>query len=76
MTSKKRVACPVCGEMFHLHQWLKKGAQLLCPYCEEMLEVVNLKPIEVDCVSSPGGLYGEELDWDVGVWQNKESRQH
>ena len=76
MSSKKRVECPICGEMFQLHHWLKKGTQLLCPYCEEMLEIVNLKPIEVDCVYSPGGLLGEDSDWDAGDWQKKASRQH
>ena len=52
MRSKKRVECPTCGESFHLDNWVKKGYQVLCPNCEEMLEVVNLKPIALDCVFS------------------------
>ena len=76
MKSKKRVECPTCGEMFYLQNWLKKGAQLLCPYCEEMLEVVSLKPIEVDCVFSLGEMDAEDLDWDVGVWPKNITRQH
>ena len=50
MKSKKRVECPSCGESFHLENWMRIGQQVLCPNCEEMLEVVNTNPLTLDFV--------------------------
>jgi len=66
MKSKKRVDCPVCGESFHLDSWLKIGQQVLCPECEETLEVVSLKPITLDSVFSMETEDLEGQDWMAG----------
>ena len=76
MKSKKRAECPTCGETFYLANWLRIGAQLLCPNCEEMLEVVKLKPITMDCVYSTEVVDVEEEDWNVDDYQKRDSRLH
>jgi lysine biosynthesis protein LysW len=61
MKSKKRVECPICRETFHLENWLKIGNQVYCPNCEELLEVVNLKPFTLDfAYTADWGDYEEE----------------
>lgn len=52
MKSKKRVDCPTCRERFHLDSWLRIGDQLLCPHCEELLEVVKMNPISLGYVNT------------------------
>jgi len=52
MKAVKRIECPTCGKTFKLDGRLKKGAQLLCPFCEELLEVIRFKPITLGCVYS------------------------
>ena len=74
MKSKKRVECPTCGESFHLDNWIRIGAQLLCPYCEEFLEVVKLKPITVNCVYSNDWENSEANEMEVSVFQKRNSR--
>jgi lysine biosynthesis protein LysW len=63
MKSKKRVECPTCRNSFHLENWVKIGHQILCPHCEEMLEVVSQKPITLECVYASEFADIEEQDW-------------
>lgn len=62
MKSKKTVECPTCGETVHLESWLRAGVQFLCPFCEELLEIIKLKPVVVNCVYSTDHAEYEEVD--------------
>jgi lysine biosynthesis protein LysW len=42
--------CPLCGEKIDLGMILKYGQGVLCPFCQSMLEVVNLQPVELEWV--------------------------
>jgi len=64
MNSKKRVECPTCRESFNLANWLKIGTQILCPNCEELLQVVKMNPTTVECVYS-SNYYDDE---DSTTW--------
>ena len=67
MKSKTRVVCPTCRETFYLDNWLRLGIQVNCPNCEELLEVVNLRPFTLDCVYSTDWGDFEEEDRDVSI---------
>ncbi len=71
MKAIKRIECPTCGETFQLDKRLSKGSQFLCPYCEELLEVIRLKPITLGCVYSTDFAKFEELEKAANVWQKR-----
>jgi len=40
--------CPGCGHSINLREGVKVGELVECPECGEPLEVISLKPIELD----------------------------
>ena len=40
--------CPMCGENIRVSSGRKAGDRLECPECGEALEVISLKPLELD----------------------------
>ncbi len=76
MKSKKRVECPTCRETFHLESWLRIGNQVLCPYCEELLEIVKLNPFTLACAYSTNWREFQGEDWDGTVSRKQVSRHH
>jgi len=40
--------CPGCGERIELGKEVKQGYRIVCPECGELLEVISLKPLELD----------------------------
>ena len=57
VANKTRAAlCPDCEMQVKFSLTPKLGEKLACPHCEAFLEVVGLKPIE--------------LDWDMGDYDD------
>lgn len=42
--------CPNCDEVVRFSSPPKLGQRVTCPFCQEALEVVELKPLELDYV--------------------------
>ena len=40
--------CPACGNSIGVGTGVKLGASVECPECGTMLEVISLRPIELD----------------------------
>lgn len=40
--------CPSCGETMRLAEKPHLGERVTCPACQEVLEVVELNPVELD----------------------------
>ncbi|MBN1261436.1 MAG: hypothetical protein JXB35_12230 [Anaerolineae bacterium] len=40
--------CPSCGENIRVSGELRVGRYITCPVCEEMLEIIDLNPVELD----------------------------
>lgn len=40
--------CPACGSTFALSKKVKAGDHIYCPECGEELEVISLRPLELD----------------------------
>ena len=52
--------CPFCKEVVELKKTAKEGDLVVCKACDTELEIVSLKPVELDW---PLDDY-EEDDWD------------
>lgn len=55
--------CPECESSITLNKGVKLGDYIECPECGTMLEVISLKPVELDYV------LGDE-DWEE--WEEEE----
>lgn len=53
--------CPECEVRLRFHKPLKLGQFVVCPECEEALEVVSLRPLELNWAYEDPGDY-EEYD--------------
>lgn len=42
------VWCPACGNPIEVGKGVKLGARIECPECGALLEVISLKPPELD----------------------------
>jgi lysine biosynthesis protein LysW len=40
--------CPECGSNIRFHKPLRTGQIVICPECDEKLEVTSLDPLELD----------------------------
>ena len=49
--------CPGCGYLINLKEGVNVGARTGCPECGELLEVISLKPLELDYAFS-------DEDWE------------
>lgn len=67
-TRKKRTSrCPSCGEKISIGERPKIGQYLLCPICDEKVEIVSLDPIILDLiyVQDENGYSIDEVEyWD------------
>jgi len=52
----KMAKCPACEKPIALGKNVKLGARIECPECGELLEVISLKPLDLDYA------FGDE-DW-------------
>lgn len=48
--------CPECDARLRFHKPLKMGQLIICPECEETLEVIALRPLELG--------WADEDPWD------------
>ena len=53
--------CPMCGATVQVSDKRKLGDIVVCDQCDAELEIVSLKPIELDW---PLDDYEEDDDWD------------
>jgi len=58
--------CPSCGETMKLSDKPRLGEKVTCPACQEMLEVVELNPVELDWAfeDDDDDYYDEYDDYD------------
>ncbi|MGC9398946.1 MAG: lysine biosynthesis protein LysW [Anaerolineae bacterium] len=58
--------CPSCGETMRLGDKPKLGERITCPECGEVLEVVELNPVELDWAfdDDDDDYYDDEYDDD------------
>jgi len=61
------VVCPSCGDEIRMRGGARLGQQLLCPYCDASLEVVEIDPLELDWV-----FYDEDIDEWGEEWDEEE----
>lgn len=64
-----KAVCPDCGEDVQIDPALKIGERFECPECSVELEVVSLKPLEVDYAlyddwDDEDEEWGDDVDWD------------
>ena len=60
-TAKSGARCPDCERKIGLWPSVKVGEQVVCPYCEAELEIINLAPVELDwAYVTPA----DDDDWD------------
>lgn len=53
--------CPECGQTLDLGGQPEEGQRLTCPQCGARLEVINLRPLELDWVyAAPGEVWEVE----------------
>jgi uncharacterized paraquat-inducible protein A len=45
---RRMALCPGCEELIELPTRAKKGSRIECPACNAQLEVISLKPPELD----------------------------
>ena len=53
--------CPECETNIRFHKPLKVGQIVICPECEERLEVRQLNPLELDWTFDD---YDDDYDYD------------
>ncbi len=63
------VFCPECGYGIDLGAWPQEGQRIICTKCRARLEVINLRPLELDWVYDEPHYYPEEgwqieTDWE------------
>jgi lysine biosynthesis protein LysW len=54
--------CPACGNSIEVGKSVKLGANVECPDCGTVLEVISLKPLELDYALEGEG-WDEEEEW-------------
>lgn len=57
--------CPECGTRLTIEVEVQRGDQIICTTCESVLDVLNVRPLELEVVSkrrSSDDLNG--LEWD------------
>ena len=59
--SSSNAKCPMCGAIVKVPSDSKLGDMVYCDQCDAELEVINLKPLELDW---PLDDYEEEYDYD------------
>jgi lysine biosynthesis protein LysW len=71
LTTVAKAPCPDCGLTVKLGPKPKEGRQLTCINCGAYLEIINLKPLELDWAFSDF-----EPDWDPDEkeWDKKYSK--
>jgi len=65
--------CPSCGENISIGDHPQIGQYLLCPICDEKVEIINLNPIVLDWMYLPEDNsynYDEYEDWDRYLGEN------
>ncbi|HOC20724.1 MAG: hypothetical protein GYA30_09965 [Chloroflexi bacterium] len=67
--------CPSCGETIKVTGQVKIGRYITCPICDEMLEIIDVNPIELDWAfyddeDNEDDLDYEEQDEDEDDWDN------
>jgi lysine biosynthesis protein LysW len=60
--------CPECDVRLRFHKPLKLGQLMVCPECEETLEVISLHPLALT--------WADESPWDYEDYDNIEHRYH
>lgn len=60
------VKCPACGNPLELGNAVKQGDHVQCPECGELLEVISVKPLELDYAIEGEG-------WDE-EWEEEEEQ--
>lgn len=69
----KMAECPGCGHIVKLGSKVEVGERLDCPECGETLEVISLRPLELDYAFDDEGWEGsEDEDWDE-EWEEEEA---
>ncbi len=59
--------CPSCDSRFILRSPAHIGQRVVCDFCETELEVVSLKPLELDWPAFEDGDYFDEEDYDYNL---------
>ena len=57
--------CPECGTKLAITKEVKRGDQIECSTCGRILDVLNVRPLELEAVSRITRLKQlSDLDWD------------
>ena len=53
--------CPECGERLYPDEYMEEGDTIVCPLCEEEVEVVSAKPFKVrKLINHDNSTYSEQ----------------
>lgn len=71
MSTVSRVSiadCPECDARLRYHKQLRVGQLVVCPECEETLEVVSLDPLKL--------YWADEDPWDIEDFNDSQSNSN
>jgi hypothetical protein len=56
--------CPECATRIRVPRSVRRGDQIECPECATLLELIGIRPVELDVAAADSSGLSERWDWD------------